>query len=214
MKKGLYLILALSFIAMVSCGGGDSSTATNAEEAYVVGSQFVDVATANLLSANSLEADSSIMYQREVPYTWGPYSCETGGTFKFVGTNYYDDPSAMGSWKYVYDVTLDNCKGYDSMCNTGEEFTLNGHPSVAYEYRVDTHRYTITFGGSYSYSGPISGTCAMDFELVFTEVPETGVANYSSSSGTMCGYSMADIEAMEDSGVDYCKTLEDAIAAQ
>jgi len=211
MKKGLYLPLVLSFVTIISCGGGDSNSATNAEEAYIVGGQFVAVATGSLPTVSSL--DSNSMYQQDVAYTWGPYSCETGGTFEFNGTNYYDDPSAEGSWKYTYDVTLDNCKGYDSMCGTGEEFTLNGTPTLTYEYRVDTHTYTISFGGDYSYTGPISGTCAMDFSLVFTEVPETGVASYSSSSGTMCGYSMADIEAMEDSGVDYCETLEDAIAA-
>jgi len=212
MKRELFFVIAFSAISIMSCGGSNGDNPASAEEAYVMGSQFVDIATGNLPTGDSLKADE--MYQQHVAYSWGPYACQTGGTFEFSGTNYYDDPSAMGSWRYAYDVSLNNCKGYDSMCGTGEEFTLNGTPTLTYEYRVDTHTYTIGFGGDYSYTGPISGTCTMDFTLVFTEVPETGVTNYSSSSGTMCGYSMEDIEAMEDSGVDYCQTLEDAIAAQ
>lgn len=198
------------FLIFSSCGGSGTSNPSTEEEAYIVASQFVGSVITNLPTGGT--SSISDAYQSEDTYIWGPYPCITSGTFEFNGTNYYNDPSAMGSWKYVYDVNFDNCTGPDLLCSTDAVFTLNGTPTITYEYRVDTHKYTVIFGGSYSYSGSLNGSCAMNMTLTFDEVPETGAVSLSGASGTMCGYDVSSIQAMQESGEDYCELLEDQLA--
>jgi hypothetical protein len=210
MKKFFLFMPVLSLALVLSCGGSSTSNPSTQEEAYVVGSQFVDAFIGELPAGSASVDVDSPTYNSEVPYNWTAQSCYTSGTFEFRGTNYYNSVP-LGSWKYSYRVILTNCQGPDLMCNTGTFFTLNGEPTITYEYNIDTHKYTVAFDGSYSYSGPISGSCAMNMTLTFDEVPETGAISLSGASGTMCGYPVGTIQEMEQSGVDYCDVLDEAI---